>query len=555
MLKRIRIDNIALLDTVELEFAPGLSVLTGETGAGKSVIVTALSLVLGGRADREYIRFRADSAAVEASFNISRMSADYKKDFAPLIENNELAIYRRITRDGKSKIKINGRSATLAQLKAVMAPMAEILGQHANQSLMNEDNHLDFLDDFAGIYDLKGTVSAAFYEWKNASERLAKIRKKREQILKERELLLFQHAEIDKAQVRVGEEEEIIAEKKVLDSARTLMASADLIGNILDGEENSVLSLVNLAQRELEKMAQTDHKLDKKSEEFADLTYRLQDLRGAVEAYGASIQDDPARIEEINLRLDEIYGLKKKYGGSEQAILDSLAAINGKLADSPEDIDGYIDQLSSECRALFDEYAKQALALSDTRQKAATYLQKLVVKELAELAIDNVGFEFEFVYEDDPAGVVINGRAVRPTANGLESGRILFSANPGEPLKSLVRTASGGEISRVLLALKAAQNKNAKLQHSLLIFDEVDAGIGGKTAVEVGKKLKKLSRESQMLVITHLHQIARQADHHFVAQKTSANAGSKGNRTTITVRQLDAVGIEHELKRMVALPG
>ncbi|HKK20984.1 MAG TPA: DNA repair protein RecN, partial [candidate division Zixibacteria bacterium] len=178
------------------------------------------------------------------------------------------------------------------------------------------------------------------------------------------------------------------------------------------------------------------------------------------------------------------------------------------------------------------------------------YLEKLVTKELTELAIDSGGFKFEFVYQDDPEGVIMGTRAVKPGPNGLETGRILFSANRGEPLKSLVKTASGGEISRVLLALKSAEKKNNKLQHSLLVFDEVDSGIGGQTAIEVGKKLKKLSADSQLLVITHLHQIAREADHHFVAEK---DAG-KGRRTTITVRSLTDEGKDRELARMVALP-
>jgi len=550
MLRKIKIENLALVETAEIEFDRGLSVLTGETGAGKSIIVTALSLALGERAEREYIRHRADRCAVEACFDVSRAPADYRKEFAEYFEGNELLVAREISRDGNSRVKINNRSSNLGQLKALTAPIAEILGQHANQMLMNEDNHLYFLDNFAGLEEVRRQLSTVYQEWKKSADKLREVVSHREQLSQERDLLLFQRDEIVKARITAGEEERLLAERKILDSARALMASASLIQDILDGEENSVSSLLNLVQKELDKMSSVDPELGKMVSDLADVTYRLEDLRTFIEQYGGSISDDPSRIDEINLRLDEIYGLKKKYGGSEQAILNSLEQIQARLATSLPDVDVYIEQLTAATRQLFEAYSTEALALSETRSKAAAYLKKLAVKELAELAIDNSRFDFEFIYEDDPDGVIINGRAVRPTANGLETGRIMFSANPGEPLKSLVKTASGGEISRVLLALKSAERKNHRLRHSLLVFDEVDSGIGGQTAIEVGRKLKKLAENNQLLVITHLHQIARECDHHYLAEKRSG----KDRRATIQVRRLSGDDIGKELARMVALP-
>ncbi len=550
MLRRIKIENLALVENLELEFDKGLTVLTGETGAGKSVIVTALGLALGDRADREFIRFRSDSASVEAVFDVSRLSPDYKKEFAEVIFDGQVRVSREFSRDGSSRVKINDHPCTLAQLKTVTEPIAEILGQHANQMLMDENNHLDFLDHFASLDSIKESVAAKYHAWRQVVDEYQQVKERRDRIVKERELLTFQKNEIEKAAVSVGEEEELTNEKRVLDSARLLMEAASNIQAILDSEENSVLTLMGTAEKELEKMAKVDSKLEARTEEVTSLIYQLQDFRNFIEQYGGSVQDDPARIEEINLRLDELYKLKKKYGGSERSILDALDEINRKLADSPPDIDSYIESLKKKSFALFDDYSQQALALSDTRKKAADYLEKLVTKELTELAIDSGGFKFEFVYQDDPEGVIMENRAVKPGPNGLETGRILFSANRGEPLKSLVKTASGGEISRVLLALKSAEKKNNKLQHSLLVFDEVDAGIGGQTAIEVGKKLKKLAADSQLLVITHLHQIAREADHHFVAEKGT----DKSRRTTITVHSLTDEGKDRELARMVALP-
>ncbi len=549
MLTKLRIRNIALVDNTELVLEPGLSVLTGETGAGKSVIVTALALALGERADREFVRHGADVAAVTASFDLSSGLDGSRHGPRSHSDGGQIEVYREISPDGTSKAKINGRQVSLSSLKRVTTPIAEILGQHANQMLMNEDNHLAFLDRFASLEPLREEVAQVFAEWQKVFAELNNIKAKREQLKRDRELLLFQKDEIEKGHPRVGEEEELVNERKILDSARTLMASAEMVRKTLDAEENSVGELLILARKELDRMAAIDSSLQKQMETLADIEFQVEEMRRFMEQYGSTIQDDPQRIEEINLRLDEIYNLKKKYGGSEEAVLKTLTEINEKLKDRP-DTDSVIDSLEKENDRLYKKYSEKAVALSEARSGAASRLRKLVISELNELAIDNCNFEFEFLYEDDDAGgILINGRAVRPYVYGLERGRFLFSANPGAPLRSLVKTASGGEISRVLLALKSAERRYSQLSHSLLVFDEVDAGIGGQTATEVGKKLKKLSEDCQVIVITHLHQIARLADHHYVAEKSTDR-----RRTTISVRMLDKNDIPQELDRMVALP-
>jgi DNA repair protein RecN (Recombination protein N) len=549
MLKSLSIENIALVDKAELAFDKGLTVLSGETGAGKSIVVTALSLALGERAEREFIRHGADKAIVSAEFAVSTMPPIYRKQFAEFIAENRINILREIARDGSSKVRINGAISTVARLKEITAPLAEILGQHANQQLMDEENHLLFLDHFGSLNSLRDSVSERFLEWERSSSDLRKVTARRDQLKSQRELLVYQKNEIEKGQIRIGEEEELVHERKILDSARSLTASAALICNILDGDENAVMVQVRAARKELDKMAAVDTSLDPRAAEFTDIDYRLEELRRAVEQYGGSVPDDPARLEEINARLDEIYQLKRKFGGSEGSILETLGAINEQLRGLP-DVDAHIAALEREVEQFRKDYTKHALELTALRLKAADYLKKLVVKELAELAIDGAGFEAEFIYEETPDGVILDDRAVRPFDTGLERCRFLFSANKGEPLKSLVKTASGGEISRVLLALKAAEKKQSGLQRSLLVFDEVDVGIGGRTATEVARKLKKLSESSQVFVVTHLHQIARLADHHLVAEKTSR----RGGRTVIDVRELQQPEIKRELDRMVALP-
>lgn len=549
MLTKLNIQNIALVTETDLVFGPGMSTLTGETGAGKSVIVTALGLVLGERADKEYIRHGADKAIVEATFDVAKLPASYRTTYADFIHEGTITVQREISRDGSSKVKINGTVATLGTLRDVTAPVAEIVGQHANQMLMDEENHLLFLDSFAGLEKLRGEVSELFDQWQKAALELRRVRDRRDNFAAERELLLFQKNEIEKAEIKPGQEEELVKERKILDSARTLMAGAGAIQEMLDGDTASVLEMLRQARRELSKIASIDPYLEKPLSELADADYRIEDIRRTLEHYGNSLTDDPTRLEEINLRLDEIYGLKKKYGGSEEAILKTLDVITKRLVDRP-DTGEFIAELEERETRLETAYIGKAKELHELRVKAAAYLRKLVIKELAELAIDNGGFDVEFVYEDDPSGIILEGRGVRPTENGLESARFVFSANPGEPLKSLVKTASGGEISRVLLALKGAAKRNAAHLRSLLVFDEVDAGIGGQTAVAVGQKIKKLADDSQVIVVTHLHQIARLADHHFAADKVKR----PGGRMVITVEKLDYDGITRELARMMALP-
>jgi len=548
MLKRLTIENAALLEKADLSFDGGLSVLTGETGAGKSVVVNALALALGGRADKDFIRHGTKVCRVTALFDISHTSSKYKSEYSRFIKDDSILVNREISKEGGSKVKVNGQVASLSILKNITTPLAEILGQHSSQELLNENNHLAYLDRFASLVPLRDTVAEKYRQWKFVLEELFRYKSKREQLMNERELLLFQKDEIEKAEIRPGEEETLLKERKILDSARSLMNSSSIVRQLLDNEEQSVLTLLNMAHREIEKMAEIDESLNGKVESIVNLQYEIEDIRAFIERYGSSLNDDPGRIEEINLRLDEIYNLKKKYGGSEEGILNSLTVIKEKLKIRPN-VDTVIEKLENENESLRTEYTENALKLSAKRKKAAGNLQKLIGQELKDLAIENGGFEFEFISEDDPDGVIINGRAVKPFEYGLENGRILFSANPGEPLKSLVKTASGGEISRVLLALKSAETKNDRLKNAMLLFDEVDAGIGGQTAVSVGKKLKKLARNNQVIVITHLHQIGRLADNHFVAQKSSSE-----KKASITVNKLSKEEIRDELDRMIALP-
>jgi DNA repair protein RecN (Recombination protein N) len=549
MLTRIKIQNFALVEDVDLSFDKGMTVLTGETGAGKSVIVTALALVLGERADRDHIRHGASKATVEATFKVDLLPREYKTEFKDYLVDNAFTVTRQVLRDGESKCKINGAAATVTRLRELTQPVAEIMGQHSNQMLLDEENHLLFLDRFASLESDREEVGILFTRWERAYSELKKVRSKRDDLAQERELLLFQRREIENAQVRVGEEDDLNNERRVLDSSRNLMEAAQQVEQMLDDEQAGVLENLRQVRKQLDKMAEIDPKLKPQQEQLAEFDYQLEDFRRFIEEYGSSVPDDPHRLEEINVRLDELYQLKQKYGGSEESVLATLEDINARLADRP-DIDAHLQELEAAHEKARTAYNEKALELTAIRKKAAAYIEKLVTKELAELAIEDALFRCEFLYEDHGAGVELDGRKVKPYAHGLEKLSFQFSANPGEPLKSLVKTASGGEVSRVFLALKAAEKKNNNLAQSLLVFDEVDAGIGGRTANEVGRKLKKLSESAQVLVITHLHQIARLADHHFLAEKTTM----AGKRVVINVTPLDRDAVNAEIDRMVALP-
>ncbi|MEA1981353.1 MAG: AAA family ATPase, partial [candidate division Zixibacteria bacterium] len=332
-LKKLKIENLALLEKGELFFDKGLNVITGETGAGKSIIVTALSMILGGRADKEYIKYGAKFASIEAEFDIN--------------ESKPLMIYREFSKEGSSKIKINSKTVTLNELKKTTNPIAEISGQYAGQELMDENNHLNFLDSFGSLESIRDKVSEHYFSWKKTTEELKRVLNNKEQLENERKLLLFQKNEIENAHIKIGEEEKINSELKKLNSARELMSSASAILDILGGEDNSALELIAKSQKELEKMFAIDNKLNSSIELLNEINFQLEDIRSSIEQYGSSIVDNPERMEEINLRLDEIYSLKKKYGGSEEAILKSHDIISDKLTNHPE-TQGLIDDLTEQ---------------------------------------------------------------------------------------------------------------------------------------------------------------------------------------------------------------
>ncbi len=549
MLTRIKIKGLALLDKAEVDLKPGLNVLTGETGGGKSIFVKAISLVLGERAEKDNIRHGSESLEVEAHFDINKLSKPDRLKFENYSSDNKICLSIIVSKEGSSKSKINNIQIGKTKLQQLSSSLAEIVGQHSSQMLMDEENHLDYLDQYGNHLELCNQVADLFYQYKTVSDKLNLLVRKKEELIAARELGQFQKNELEKADLQIGQEEKLKNELSVLNSARLLMQSTSQILNIISSEEHSLTDLINSITFETRKMADKDKSLDKQMERVNDLKFEVEEIRSAFEQYGSSLVDDPKKIEELNDRLDEIYRMKSKYGGSEEAALNKLDELKQQLMANP-DVEKQISELEKEKHKVRKQYQKIASELSLKRKNAAKLLRKTIIKELKDLSIDNSDFDFQFLYEEDENGISSNGIKIKPTEGGFETGRILFSANKGEPLKSLVKTASGGEISRVLLALISIRSKKLKQNHRLLVFDEVDSGIGGQTAHKLAEKLKSLSGSNQLIVVTHLHQIARAADYHLVASKFE----DKNKRTVIQLKSLDTGEIAGEIKRMIALP-
>ncbi|MFH2036738.1 MAG: DNA repair protein RecN [Candidatus Zixiibacteriota bacterium] len=550
MLKRLYIENFALVEKLELEFDRGMSVLTGETGAGKSIIIGALARLLGEKADKNDIRSGTNLAVVEADFDISQNKTVQKilHEFEIENDNAQISLRREMPVNKASRSFINGQLVNLNQIKSITDEIAELFGQHSHQLLLDEKNHLSFLDSFTGLTGTVEKLTAVYSDWQSVLSDLNRTMKNKETAQNERELLLFQKKEIESANIRVGEEEELITEKKILDSSQLLGEKCNLILEMIDRDENSALNILNTAGKEMNSIVKYDNSLTEKANLLESAIINLDELRAELESYLASIPDDPNRLDEINMRLDEIYRLKKKYGGSEESIITALEQIDFQLA-SKIDVDEKIKMLSLREVEFRTEYTKCSLDISAKRKAASEKLSQTVEKELKTLGIDSAKFEFEFIYEDDNGGIKLGERRVKGYPWGLENGRFLISANPGEPLKPLSRTASGGEISRIMLALKSAENVGKYNGVRLLVFDEIDAGIGGETANMVARRLARIAKTYQLLVISHLHQLASVGDNHYAVEKIKKN-----NRNIVAVKRLDDNDREKEIARMLALP-
>jgi DNA repair protein RecN (Recombination protein N) len=546
MLQELTIRNFAIIDDLHVNFSEGLSILSGETGAGKSIILNAVNLLLGSRASAELVRTGNESAELEALFRIAPSS-----DVAKLMTAHEfniedgLIVRRIISRSDSNRVYINGRLATIQVLNSITENLASISGQHAHQGLLKEDQHLLILDQFGGLLSLRQKLNDGYHEILPMIDKLNTLMAIREQQAEHLELLEFQKKEITQTGIIPGEDRELEQEKMRLKNAATLYQSIFGSINELYGAEGSVVERISEVKKNLEKAAQIDSQLSATAESLAESAYHIEDLVAGLRRYLNIIQLDDKRLEAVEERLDTLNKLKRKYGGSLEAVLKKLESIEQDLS-GVENITEKISALEQRLSELHRRLADLSLQLSEKRKKTATSLAQKVIDELASLKMSPADFRalLQTVQADQKTNPHLVSETNVITEFGIDRATFLIAPNVGEELKPLTSIASGGELSRVVLALKAILARSDSVE--TVVFDEVDAGIGGSVAEVVGRKLSQLARHHQVICITHLPQIAKFADHHFRISKHVSNG-----RTRTAITPLSTEDRYKEIARML----
>jgi DNA repair protein RecN (Recombination protein N) len=533
MLETIKIKNFAIIDSLELEFKNGLNIITGETGAGKSILLEAIGLILGNRASTDTIQTGAESASVEAVFDISEnQNIKQKLKFYEIeSDNSSLIIKRVIHKNGKNKILINGSFVTTKELSDICFSLVELCSQHENQSLTKSAYQLELLDKYANTQELKLKVSEKYKEYKSLVQELDEINSST--LSQEaKDFLLFQLNEINQFNPKPNEEEELQEERKKLSHITNILENLTLALKFLESEDSdaTVLDLLSKSLNKLARITEYDSNLNTLYETLENAQTIIQEIIFSLNQYKDKIEADPNRLEEVESRLAEWSKMKKKYGVNSEAILLKKEEIQKKLTQF-ENKQEIINELENKIKKRFEELNALSLELSNLRKKAAKKLTKEIEKELHELSLQNSKFEIHFETNEI-------------SENGIDKIQFLFSANLGEDLKPISKVASGGELSRIMLAIRQIVASHKGL--SVYLFDEIDSGIGGVTASIVGKKLKNLAKNNQVLCITHLPQVAAFADAHYLVSKSV-----QGSKTISSIKPLTSQERIDEIARML----
>ncbi len=544
MLKELHITNFAIIDRLQVEFGPGLNVFTGETGAGKSIVVDALNLALGERASADLIRTGCTEAVVEARFSLNgtgteRVVATLAEQGIALEDGEDLIVRRVLSSAGKNKVYLNGSLATLATLANLGTALADIHGQHEHQSLLALDRQRDLLDAFGGLADLRAAVAQAYSRLRDTRQELAELDAGERDRAQREDLLRFQKNEIETAALKPGEDADLAQEQGILANAEKLAGLSRTADEALYSSDASVLAGLRKVVAAVREIAAIDGRLAPVLDLCESARAQLDEAAREVSGYAERVEFDPGRLEELGDRLDLIRKLKKKYG----ATIEEIAAFGGKVSAELAQMDRSteeIGRLRQEILSLRADLTKSSQELTAKRTRAARDLEKKIEAELARLGMQKTKFSVRISQEqgDDTD----DGRAAGPT--GADRVEFLIAPNPGEEPRPLARTASGGELSRIMLALKTVLLEGDAIP--TLVFDEVDAGIGGAIAEEVGKRLKRLAAKRQVFCVTHLAQIASMAESHYGVAKAV-----KAGRTSTEVRLLDDSTRVDEIARML----
>ena len=541
MLNLLNIKNIALIDSLEVEFGPGLNLLTGETGSGKSIIVDSLGALTGERVSSDLIKDGADAAQIEGLFEIApdgALQEIFETSGIPTGDSNplELIVRRELSATGKNRVYMNDQLVTASLLRRLSPYLVDIHGQGEQFSLFDPASHLNLLDEFAGNHKLLEHTANAFNAFSAIKSELAALKKDEAEKLQLVDILKFQVGELERANLKAGEAEELEDEKRRLNNVEKLSALSTEAFALLYENDASTSATFEKATKNVQELAEYDSRFRDHAEAIENARALIEDLSIEARDFLSSLEFSPERLEEIESRLAEIGRLTRKYGGSIEAAIEHLEQSKRRLSNI-ETSELREKELTRALEMKRTDYLTAAGKLSDTRARAAKQFSKEVEKNLLPLALEKARFEVRVNTPVEPGDENLDER-------GVDRVEFYFSANVGESPKPLVKVASGGEASRLMLILKTAAKTRAS---KTAVFDEIDAGIGGRVSESVGAKLKELAKTQQVLCVTHQAQVASQADRHFLVEKEFGSG-----KTYVSIRELNAGERVEEIARMLA---
>ena len=535
MLSLLHIENIALIQSADIRFEPGFNVLTGETGAGKSIVIDSIGAVLGERTSRELIRTGAKSALVTAVFTQVPPLPWLEENGFPTGEE-ELLLQRELQGDGRNVCRIDGKLVTVAQLRELGRQLLNIHGQHDGQQLLDPASHLGYLDQFGGCQPLLEDYQEAYRKWHDIRREMDKLQMDEAERSRRVDTLNYQIQELERAQLKAGEDEELSARRTLLRSAGKLMEAVQSAEFALSGDEDrdGACSLIAQAEGEVQGVSSISPELGELSEKLTALRCAADDAADTLRDLSRSFDFSPGELDQVEERLDLLYRLRKKYGPTVEDMLSYLDRCRKEL-DQIQYADDTLARLEKDLKKAQKEAARRGESLSQARREAAGALQARVQEELRQLDMPKVQFQTEFTPKGGEAGM---------DETGLDEVQFLMSANLGEALKPIQKVASGGELARIMLALKNVLAEGDQI--GTLVFDEVDTGVSGRAAQKVAEKMAQVARGKQVLCVTHLPQIAAMADTHFSVQK-----GEREGRTYTQLERLDRSQRREELARLI----
>ena len=533
MLNQLSIRNVAVIDKLDINLHDGVSVLTGETGAGKSIIIDSINMILGDRANKELVRYGTDKAVVQAVFDAPKSVINVLEENDIDVEDETVIITRQVTKEGKSAARINGMVVTLNILREISDRLINIHGQHDNQALLTPIRHITFLDAYADNEEYINRYKDILSKKREIEKKISSLEMDEQEKMQRIDLLEYQVTEIKKASLEKGEEDDLREQRDIYTNAEQITKSVnEAYMNLYEGDEiQSAYDGISIAVNEIFQISDLNPQLKSIYDTLNEIMYSLEDTAHEIKEFGETVEFDEQTLNEIEERLDLISRLKRKYGNSIEEILEYLKKAESELNDIKLS-DERTNELKEELKNITKELKEKGNVLTQRRENAAKVLEENIEKSLHELNMEKSKFKVNI--END--GTFYD--------NGMDKVEFLISTNPGEPLKPLVKIASGGELSRVMLAIKSILADSDGVD--AMIFDEIDTGVSGKAAMSIAKKLAVIAKNKQVICITHLPQLTAMADNHYLIQKNT-----DGELASTTLKELDEEGRELELARII----